>query len=324
MRHTPPDSTLLRLIGEFKEIRHDLLRLVDDSADLLQDIHPHHQLSARNLLHYLALRSHDLRGLQAQLSAAGLSSLGRAESHVLTAVETVLDILERLCDVQQEVVSGALEPIDFATGQRLLKAHTEAVLGPAPARGVAIMVTMPSEAADDYTLVSDLLQQGMNCMRINCAHDGPAEWARMAAHLRRAGERLGKSCRILMDLAGPKVRTGELQPGPAVLKFRPRRDSRGRVLEPARVWLFAEDQRRPSPTPADASLPVPGAWLQKLAARRSHRVCRCARRVACPSRRRDRCRRVLGRIEQDVLRGGRHAASARACRRWTTDDESAS
>ena len=127
------------------------------------------------------------------------------------------------------------------------------------------MVTMPSEAAGDYTLVSDLLQQGMNCMRINCAHDGPAEWARMVAHLRRAEERLGKSCRILMDLAGPKVRTGELQPGPPVLKFRPKRDSHGRVLEPARVWLFAEDQRRASPTPADASLPVPGAWLRKLA-----------------------------------------------------------
>jgi hypothetical protein len=87
----------------------------------------------------------------------------------------------------------------------------------------------------------------------------------MVAHLRRAEERLGKSCRILMDLAGPKVRTGELQPGPAVLNCRPKRDSHGRVVEPARVWLFAEDQRRPSPTPADASLPVPGAWLRRLA-----------------------------------------------------------
>ena len=285
MRHTQPNSELSRLIGEFKGIRDDLLRLVEDSADLLQDVHPQNQLSAHNLLHYLALRSHDLRTLQARLSAAGLSSLGRAESHVLAAVETVLDILERLCDSQREVVFDTPEPIDLATGQQLLKAHTEAVLGPAPDRGVAIMVTMPSEAAEDYTLVNNLLQQGMNCMRINCAHDGPDEWARMVAHLRRAEERLGKSCRILMDLAGPKVRTGELQPGPAVLKFRPKRDAHGRVLEPARVWLFAEDQRRPSPTPADASLPVPGAWLGKLTRRRSHRARRCAWRIACASRR---------------------------------------
>jgi pyruvate kinase len=265
VRHTQPNSELSRLIGEFTGIREDLLRLVEDSADLLQDVHPQHQLSAHNLLHYLALRSHDLRAIQAQLSAVGLSSLGRAESHVLAAVQTVLGVLERLCGSPQEVVSDTPEPIDPAAGQRLLEARTEAVLGPAPARGVGIMVTMPSEAAEDYTLVSDLLQQGMNCMRINCAHDGPAEWARMVAHLRRAEERLGKSCRILMDLAGPKVRTGDLQPGPAVLKFRPKRDCQGRVLEPARVWLFAEDQRRASPTPADASLPVPGAWLRRLA-----------------------------------------------------------
>jgi pyruvate kinase len=172
VRHTQADSELQRLIDEFKGIRDDMLRLVEDSADLLQDVHPKHQLSARNLLHYLALRSHDLRAIQAQLSAAGLSSLGRAESHVLAAVETVLDILERLCDSQPEVVFSTPKPIDRATGQQLLTAHTEAVLGPAQPRGVAIMVTMPSEAAEDYTLVSDLLQQGMNCMRINCAHDG--------------------------------------------------------------------------------------------------------------------------------------------------------
>ena len=127
MKQTPTNSELSRLIGKFKGIRDDLVRMVEDSEDLLQDIHPEHQLSAHNLLHYLALRSHDLRILQAQLSAAGLSSLGRAESHVLAAVEIVLGILERLCDSPQEVVFDTLEPIDLATGERLLKAHTEAV-----------------------------------------------------------------------------------------------------------------------------------------------------------------------------------------------------
>ena len=38
------------------------------------------QASARNLLHYLALRSHDLRGAQPLLASHGLSSLGRTES----------------------------------------------------------------------------------------------------------------------------------------------------------------------------------------------------------------------------------------------------
>jgi len=254
-----------RLMNEFERIREDMLRLVDDCGDLLQDIHPQHQVSARNLLHYLALRSHDLRPLQARLSAVGLSSLGRAESHVLAAVDAVSEVLRRVAGPRRAAVMPPIERLDPSSGQRLLDAHTEAVFGPRPVgRGVAIMVTMPSEAADDYTLVDNLLRQGMDCMRINCAHDGPEQWARMLEHLHRAEERRGRLCRVLMDLAGPKVRTGPLEPGPAVVKFGPCRDQVGQVTSPAHVWLYPEDQPRPSPTPCDASLPVPAAWLREL------------------------------------------------------------
>jgi pyruvate kinase len=126
------------------------------------------------------------------------------------------------------------------------------------------MVTMPSEAADDYTLVHDLLQEGMNCMRINCAHDDPGAWSRMIDHLRRAERALGRSCQVVMDLAGPKLRTGALEPGPAVVRIRPQRDVYGRVTAPARVWLTAESSMRPPPTPADACLPLPADWLARL------------------------------------------------------------
>ena len=61
-------------------------------------------------------------------------------------------------------------PLVLADGRRLLAEHTEALLGAAtPGRSVRIMVTMPGEAAGNYALVHELLQQGMNCMRINCA-----------------------------------------------------------------------------------------------------------------------------------------------------------
>jgi pyruvate kinase len=68
-----------------------------------------------------------------------------------------------------------------------------------------------------------------------------------------------------MDLSGPKVRTGPLTEGPTVVKVRPARDLRGRVTEPARVWLFAEERPRPAPTPASAALPVPQTWLREVA-----------------------------------------------------------
>jgi pyruvate kinase len=254
------------LISELETIRGDMLRLVEESGDILRDVHPDQRASARNLLHYLALRSRDLRPLQGRLAAAGLSSLGRAESHALGAIDAVLRVLYRLDGRSIGVADSIADEIDLAEGQRLLDLHTEAALGPGPAgRDVAIMVTMPSEAADDYSLVAQLVQHGMDCVRINCAHDGPDEWARMIENVERAVERHGESCRLLMDLAGPKIRTGPLEPGPAVVKIRPTRDVYGRVTEPARVWLFADEEPRPSPTPADTSLPG-------------------ARRVAPPSR----------------------------------------
>ena len=49
-----------------------------------------------NLSHYIALREHDLTDLQYRLAARGLSSLGRSESHVAQALDTLIATLKRL------------------------------------------------------------------------------------------------------------------------------------------------------------------------------------------------------------------------------------
>jgi len=59
-------------------------------------IHDAHRQSARNLAHYLALRRHDIRQLQSQLALLGLSSLGRTESNVLSALQSVHRVLNVL------------------------------------------------------------------------------------------------------------------------------------------------------------------------------------------------------------------------------------
>lgn len=128
------DPSLAKLIDEFDSIRREMLSLVADSSDLLEQVHPNHTASARNLLDYLAFRGRDRRPLQARLAEAGLSSLGRAESHVLAAVETVLFVLLRLAGRDASAVATP-DRVDMAAGQRLLDAHTEAVLGPRPNRG---------------------------------------------------------------------------------------------------------------------------------------------------------------------------------------------
>ena len=114
---------------------------------------------------------------------------------------------------------------DLAKALSCSHKNTEALLGTASAgRTVRIMVTMPPEAATDYSLVRDLLLHGMDCMRINCAHDGPEAWSAMIGNLRRAEKETNKRCKIAMDVAGPKLRTRTGSPGPAVLKYRPKRD----------------------------------------------------------------------------------------------------
>ena len=258
---------LQELLWELSDIRSDMLKLEAGYRARTADVHHAYRRSASNLLHYLALRKRDMRPLQESLAALGLSSLGRSESHVLASVHAVLEVLHRL-EGREWHRPATVEPeVSFDEGKALLATHTEALLGLQPAgRDVHIMVTMPSEAAHDYELVRNLLAGGMNCMRINCAHDGTEVWAAMIGNLRRAEQEVGTGCRILMDLAGPKLRTGPIEPGPQVIKWRPRRDRFGNVIRPARIWLTSPDSPQPPPASADACLPVAGGWLARLQA----------------------------------------------------------
>jgi pyruvate kinase len=268
----PSDAPPAFQAGEIEAVLAELLRIrkevMADAAratPLLERIHPQYRASARNLLHYLTLRRRDLRRLQQRLASMGLSSLGRAESHVLATLDALLEVLHRLRGTPWKRPIPDAEPVDFQRGEALLASHAQSLLGPAAHdRAVRIMVTMPSQAGHDAELVLGLVREGMDCMRINCAHDDAATWAGMIANLRRAEETLGRSCRVVMDLAGPKLRTGPIEPGPAVVRIRPARDMLGRVLAPARVWLTPSTLPRQPPSTAQAILPVPADWLAKL------------------------------------------------------------
>ncbi|MDM7922451.1 MAG: hypothetical protein QUS14_09130, partial [Pyrinomonadaceae bacterium] len=171
------------VVRELLVIRAEIISETARSNKLLDRVHPNFRESARNLLHYLALRRRDLRPLQLRLAELGLSSLGRTESHVLANLDAVLVAAHRLAGREWEPPSTSSLAVDHSRGRALLAEHTESLLGPASrGRSVRIMVTIPSEAADDPALIRELLHEGMNCMRINCAHDGLEEWKRMIGH----------------------------------------------------------------------------------------------------------------------------------------------
>jgi len=262
---TKPEDKIAELALELHALRESMLRLEAAHVETLHAIAPRYRASARNLLHYIAMRRQDLRALQASLAALGLSSLGRAETSVLSSVDTVLGVLGHLSGAAP-LPCGSMAPCDLSSGTNLLDRHTEDLFGPEPSgRSARIMVTMPSEAAEDSTIIHRLVENGMDCMRINCAHDEPEAWQKMIGHLQHARTALGRNCTILMDLAGPKLRTGAIEAGPAVLKVRPTRDALGRVTAPAIVWLT--DATAPAAPPsgdATSVLYVARGWLAAI------------------------------------------------------------
>ena len=215
----------------------------------LESVAPPLRPSALNLAHYLAVRRHDVRDLQDGLERLGLSSLGRMEAHVLASLDAVIQALRALQGVRASVPAEA-PPVTFDSGHALLAAHADDILGRAPeGRDTRVMVTMPGEAADSPQLIRELAEAGMDIMRINCAHDSPAEWERMVRHLRLAERETGRRCKVSFDLAGPKLRTGplvrrlgDLKPPKIRLRIGDTLELR-RGEEPGREAIIGEDGR---------------------------------------------------------------------------------
>ncbi|MBL8373052.1 pyruvate kinase [Accumulibacter sp.] len=255
---------LERLVAQLGMLRDGAIKLEQAYATELGEIEPSHRGSARNFLHYLSIRQHDIRSLQQDLGSLGLSSLGILQPHAMSSLNSVMAILEQLTG--SGFGPAPEPPVDFHTGPLLLRDHTRALLGPEPAdRLVRIMVTMPSEAASDARLVHDLLLAGMDVMRINCAHDGPEVWAAMVDNLRRAERAVGRSCRVQADLAGPKLRTGSIRASGRVIRLAPKRDVFGRLAVAGRVWLTPADAVVPAPRGIRFTLRIEGDCLAQLA-----------------------------------------------------------
>ncbi|MBK5926285.1 hypothetical protein CCR87_02765 [Rhodobaculum claviforme] len=161
--------------------------------------------SVANLAAWLALRQIDLDALQGPLAALGLSTLGRCEGHVLASIDAVMATLAVLAGVP-----GVRHPCaaTFTDAARVLEDRRDALFGAAlgDSPSTRIMVTLPSEAADDPAFAEAVIAAGADCLRINTAHDGPDAWVRMATHVRAAAAAAGRHVPLMMDLAGPKLR----------------------------------------------------------------------------------------------------------------------
>jgi len=254
MNTEPPatsDSTdarhqLAQIASELAQLERELLELESEMSLASEAAPATHRASVKNLVHYVALRQRDLRALQARLAQRGLSSLGRSESCVMSGLLEVSARVQESLAVHQHGDRAELERLSersravvtWDSAQRLLRRHTVEMFGPQPSdRHAYIMVTAPSAADADRDWMVRLLEAGMNVLRINCAHETEAEWGRIVDALEKAREKTGKACRVLMDLAGPKIRTGAVQSKRRVATWKPQRDDIGKATVPARVVI---------------------------------------------------------------------------------------
>ena len=248
-------------VENLRSVNNLISQIIDRSHELertylseISSVHPIYQKSAQNLVHYLAFRSFDIDVLQDSLREMGLPSLTNIEGHVMESLLSIKTIINHLLGEQK--VEHRKGVITSARSRKLLNKNTKLLFGyKSKKRRTRIMVTLPGTAAEEPKFIRRLLKAGMNSARINCAHDDPEIWKKMIEHLETARAITNKSCKIMMDLGGPKLRTGPMIEGPKVIHIRPKRNDLGEVITPAKVWVAPADVLPPIDL-ADAILPI--------------------------------------------------------------------
>ncbi|MEX2514331.1 MAG: pyruvate kinase [Cyclobacteriaceae bacterium] len=202
------DAELMKINEELSDLEQKMLRETEKKAMLVHQIHGNHQEAAKNLIKYLVLRSKDRRQLQERLHIHGLSSMTSSEGHIHRQVQAVRERLGHSYPLDE------LSSNSFDTSKLKLEENCIGLFGPrTTANCPSIMVTFDTDFASNYQLVEDLLKNGMNVARINCAHHDESIWSEMVQQIKKASNSTGFDCKIYMDLAGPKIRTKLLGKG---------------------------------------------------------------------------------------------------------------
>ncbi|BFP40128.1 pyruvate kinase [Flavobacteriaceae bacterium GF1] len=250
------------VLGVIEQLDAIIAKMNEDEERLketLGDVGPYHEKSAQNLANYVSFRSFDVRKMQENLKNLGLTRFANAEGHIKASVLTIRYLLGlTVAEHEKEALKGQWS---IKKGKKILARNTKNLLGEGVSeRRVRIMVTQPREAADDYEMVKQMIEKGMDCARINCAHDSQEVWSKIISNIKRAAQELNKEVKIAMDLAGPKIRTGKIVPGPRVLRCKPKKDAFGKAMEPGTIILVPESEYVPLPN----MLPMKSGDLGKL------------------------------------------------------------
>ncbi|KAE8694699.1 Plastidial pyruvate kinase 4 [Hibiscus syriacus] len=251
---------LASLLDKLKAVHLHVLASEQWNATRLKSCHKNYMESAINLIHYLALKCLDNEPLKDDLALISLLNLEMVNSSVLASLITCIELLKNLQLKSVRTNKKASPEIctkiyqqkkgHFAIDTLRTKAYSnrELLLGPLQGSKLNhIMTTVGEEALESETLIADLIKAGTSIIRINCAHGSPEIWSEIIRRVKQSSQMLEAPCRILMDLAGPKLRTDDLKPGPCVVKISPKKNATGNVIFPAQVWLSHKGAGAPPP-----------------------------------------------------------------------------
>ncbi|WP_164525583.1 pyruvate kinase [Siminovitchia acidinfaciens] len=187
--------------------------------------------SRDNLLTFIALQNHNLDQWDLWLKEYGLASFADARAHTLFTIKKVL----RQLGINYEFDSSLSVPSP-SEASMILQSRASRVLGNSTdQRKAKIMVTLDAKMVHDTQLLEDFLVNGMDIVRINCAHGDSEIWKELILTLRNAevnlkakGKWKGSTCKIYMDLGGPKIRIGSFNHSEKLLTVKTPVDSNGK------------------------------------------------------------------------------------------------
>lgn len=192
---------LTNLYNELEVLKNELIEHSCDNSN---------NQSIQNLKAYTYLRSKDITTLQEKLTSFGLSSLGRSQSCIISAINQDLIILSALLGTNTKQLEAENNFLNFNQSKELMDKNAT-VFGAADSELITkIMVTLPSFTKDSPILIKNLISIGTSVLRINTAHDNPSAWREMAKTIQEENKLQNKDTKIYVDLAGPKNRTGSI------------------------------------------------------------------------------------------------------------------
>ncbi len=201
-----------KLDRELTKILNFLIAQEQVISEKTAQVHEDYKLSAKNLYRYLILRTYDLRKYHATLSDLGLSSLRTSEGYVLSNLYNVVNHLRLLNNTPTVNLEIKPELIRYKTSIKLLRKHANSLFNEQRKRHFTeIMVTLPLEAAEDQSIIRDMITNGMEIARINLSHGDLEIWKKMVDNIHQIESQTGEKIKIYMDLSGPKIRTSEIE-----------------------------------------------------------------------------------------------------------------